>query len=465
MSTARSNTNRFALWFVLGSLLLVACDAGQPPSTPPMQAAITPAITLVSNPPLPALEIINRAEQAYYISLPLSGVSSAVLTMTSSTAPGTPSAGKTRYVTFYQTPGQWREESGDRVTIQDSSGIYTINGGANRGGSMLMLLFGTGFVGLGNCYKPNQVAVEGTGEMFGQPAWVLRAPAAEECRERQGIGDALIWIDQRTFIDLRVQVQATKDGVVGTDDLYTTQVEYDVPLDPTLFAKTTATSTIASTLLPTAVTEPPATSPLGNATANPTAVRSPEQLLYQASTLFRWDGYTRRGVNASITTLVMTTTIKNVTLPKGYGQIGTVRQRVWYQAPNQWRSETEADGKTSVVISYASREGEPAPYSRSNLASPVVLPSESTCYNPPVVQRGETMLGRTTWLLEMVSTGQCQVKDAYHPADRLTFWVDQATLIPLKAEWGNKDGTIVYQGQVEGIDLDVPLDPTIFKAR
>ncbi len=75
------------------------------------------------------------------------------------------------------------------------------------------------------------------------------------------------------------------------------------------------------------------------------------------------------------------------------------------------------------------------------------------------------MLGRTTWLLEMVSTGQCQVRDAYHPAERLTFWLDQATLIPIKVEWGNKDGTIVYQGRVEGIELDVPLDPTIFKAR
>lgn len=681
--------SRTVLLLVCLSLLLAACDAEQSASTPTVQVAATPAIIPISTPPLPALEIINRSEQAYYVSLPLSGVSSAVLTMTTGSSGGTAEAGTTRYVTFYQAPNKWREEYGDGIEIRDGSGSYAINGGASRGGSMLMLLFGTDFVGMGDCYKLGRAVVEGSGQLFGQNTWVLRVPSTDECRQQKSLGDALIWVDQRTYIDLRVQIQATSGAATEGGDLYTTQVEYDVPLDPALFAKPTATPTTAPTPVPTAVTTPSAgltgqkvlersnavfdnaavgesnsaahpdvplltadiyslafsetiqsraadqaddqqaplttikhyfrykgpswwrseystgelfiaqgnevsyrdrsgtvtrdfiysgdndlfkpfaeqdmayyfayprncysdpvlvgsdhiagratwvievaandactgsgerkyyssrlwvdqqtylalkleerqqdgslhlsrevndveynkpsadgspfdlvepsptasPTPLPGATTNPTPSRSPAQLLYHSSTIFRWNSNTKRGVNVPLTTLMMTTTIENMGLPKGFGQAGTVRQRVWYQAPSQWRSETEADGKTTVAVNDASREGEPAPYDISNLASRVGLPSDSTCYNPPVVQVGEPVLGRTTWQLEMVSKGQCQVKDVYHPADRLTFWIDQATLITLKTEWRNNDGKIVYRGQVEGIELDVPLDPTIF---
>jgi len=694
MCATRSKSTCLAVLLVLVPLLLLAaCAAEQPAGTPTVQALGTSAITPISTPPLPALEILNRSEQAYYVSLPLSKVSSAVLTLTANSGSDTAKAQTTKYVTFYQAPDKWRAEYGEGVMIRDRNGSYDINGGASMGSSFLMLLFGTEFVGMGECYKMGRAVVAGTGKMSGQQAWVVRVPPTEECRQQQGLGDALIWVDQRTYIDLRVQIEATKEGVVEAGELYTTQVEYDVPLNPVLFTKPTPTPTSVPTPLPTAATiplagltaqkilqrsndvfdnnaighsnstehpdvpllvdaiaflaltetiqsraeglaanqqaaltsgthsfyyrapsqwrseyntgeliiangnevsyrerdgavtrafiysddndffsrfaaqdmayffaaprncytdpalvgsdqvagraawvievtangdsctsnggrkyyssklwvdqqtylalkleerqqdgslyrsrtvnsveynvvptdgnlfnvvEPSPTvtpTPLPGAATSTPPDRSPIQLLYQAGSFFRWDTNTKRPANPNISTLVMTMTTKTTRSPYMPARQGEVRHKVWYQAPSYWRTETEAEGQRTIELNNSARQGEPNPYSASDLASYLTLASDSACYKPLVVSSETTVLGRQTWVLETTSNKQCQLRDFYHPADKITLWIDQATLITLKTEWRNDDGNMVFQGEVEGIELNVPLDSSIFTTK
>ncbi len=443
--------------------------------------------------------------------------------------------------------------------IRDRNGSYDINGGASMGSSFLMLLFGTEFVGMGECYKMGRAVVAGTGKMSGQQAWVVRVPPTEECRQQQGLGDALIWVDQHTYIDLRVQIEATKEGVVEAGELYTTQVEYDVPLNPVLFTKPTPTPTSVPTPLPTA-----ATIPLAGLTAQKILQRSNDvfdnnaighsnstehpdvpllvdaiaflaltetiqsraeglaanqqaaltsgthSFYYRAPSQWRSeyntgeliiangnevsyrerDGAVTRAFiysddndffsrfaaqdmayffaaprNCYTDTLVMTMTTKTTRSPYMPARQGEVRHKVWYQAPSYWRTETEAEGQRTIELNNSARQGEPNPYSASDLASYLTLASDSACYKPLVVSSETTVLGRQTWVLKTTSNKQCQLRDFYHPADKITLWIDQATLITLKTEWRNDDGNMVFQGEVEGIELNVPFDSSIFTTK
>jgi len=237
-----------------------------------------------------------------------------------------------------------------------------------------------------------------------------------------------LWVDRATGFALKLE-GATSDGnLVYRDEI--TSFQTGVALDPSLFVVTAlATST-----------------PPTDATVSPTvAGYNPTPPLNPSLEKVGWVG--------NVSSLVFTYTSYNYFTD-------TDKTVIYYQAPYRWRVENNG------VVSYQQNERsinqEPLTLSSLDLSFDFALPGD--CYNPAQTVGNDTVAGRRVRVKRAVANiNPCNFQGRTYYTD--TVWIDLETGIALKREGLDGKGTIVHSQEVTGIQVNVPLDPSLFNTR
>ena len=237
-----------------------------------------------------------------------------------------------------------------------------------------------------------------------------------------------LWVDRATGFALKLE-GATSDGnLVYRDEI--TSFQTGVALDPSLFVVTAlATST-----------------PPTDATVSPTVAG------YSLTPPLN-PSLEKVGWVSNVSSLVITYT--------SYNYFTDTNQTViYYQAPYRWRVENNG------VVSYQQNERsinqEPLTLSSLDLSFDFALPGD--CYNPAQTVGNDTVAGRRVRVVRAVANiNPCNFQGRTYYTD--TVWIDLETGIALKREGLDWKGTIVHSQEVTGIQVNVPLDPSLFNTR
>ena len=237
-----------------------------------------------------------------------------------------------------------------------------------------------------------------------------------------------LWVDRATGFALKLE-GATSDGnLVYRDEI--TSFQTGVALDPSLFVVTAlATST-----------------PPTDATVSPTVAG------YSLTPPLN-PSLEKVGWVSNVSSLVITYTSYNYFT-------NTDKTVIYYQAPYRWRVEN--NGMVSYQQNERSINQEPLTLSSLDLSFDFALPGD--CYNPAQTVGNDTVAGRRVRVVRAVANiNPCNFQGRTYYTD--TVWIDLETGIALKREGLDWKGTIVHSQEVTGIQVNVPLDPSLFNTR
>jgi len=380
-------------------------------STPPTDATVSPTVAGYNpTPPLnPSLEKVGW----------VGNVSSLVFTYTSYNY----FTDTNQTVIYYQAPYRWRVENNGVVSYQQ-------NERSIDQGSLLLasLSLDNYFAWPRECY--NSVQIVGNDTVAGRRVRVERAVANSNPCNVQG-GRAYytdtVWIDLETGIALKREGLAEEGSIVHPHEVTATGIQVNVPLDPSLFFEDAAIPPTDATVSPTV------------AGYNPTPPLNPS--------------LEKVGWVGNVSSLVFTYTSYNYFTD-------TDKTVIYYQAPYRWRVENNG------VVSYQQNERsinqEPLTLSSLDLSFDFALPGD--CYNPAQTVGNDTVAGRRVRVVRAVANiNPCNFQGRTYYTD--TVWIDLETGIALKREGLDGKGTIVHSQEVTGIQVNVPLDPSLFNTR